>query len=226
MLPSYDLAAIMARLAGRAAALDAITQERQAAVAAILRAPGAALDPTGDGPTGDGPTGDGPAGDGPAGDGDPAEAELLLIRRAEHPRDPWSGHMALPGGRRDPTDGSLLDTAIRETREEVGIDLVAHGTLLARLPDLPAVAYGRRVGLVISPFVFALRSTPDLTLSQEVAEALWTPLGPLARGECASTYAYTHEGNVVHLPCLRVDERVVWGLTYRMLEQLFETLHR
>ncbi|WP_437629596.1 NUDIX hydrolase [Sorangium sp. So ce854] len=216
MLPSYDLAAIMARLAGGAAALDALTQERQAAVAAILRAPGAALDPTGDGPTGDGP----------AGGGDPAEAELLLIRRAEHPRDPWSGHMALPGGRRDPADEHLLDTAIRETREEVGIDLAAHGTLLARLPDLPAVARGRRVGLVISPFVFALRSAPDLTLSHEVAEALWTPLGPLARGERASTYAYTHEGNVVDLPCLRVEERVVWGLTYRMLEQLFEVLHR
>ncbi|KYF72596.1 NUDIX hydrolase [Sorangium cellulosum] len=210
MLRSYDLAAIMARLAGREAALDALTQERQAAVAAILRAPAGAPGTARE----------------PMGDGDPGEAELLLIRRAEHPRDPWSGHMALPGGRRDATDASLLDTAIRETREEVGIDLEARGTLLARLPDLPAVARGRRVGLIISPFVFALRSTPELTLSNEVAEALWTPLGPLARGERASTYAYTHEGNVVQLPCLLVDERVVWGLTYRMLEQLFEVLHR
>ncbi|WP_433926216.1 CoA pyrophosphatase [Sorangium cellulosum] len=210
MLPSYDLAAIVARLAGREAALDALTQERQAAVAAILRAPAGAPGTARE----------------PMGDRDPGEAELLLIRRAEHPRDPWSGHMALPGGRRDAADSSLLDTAIRETREEVGIDLAAHGALLGRLPDLPAVVRGRRVGLVISPFVFALRSTPELTLSDEVAEALWTPLGPLARGECASTYAYTHEGNVVHLPCLRVDERVVWGLTYRMLEQLFEVLHR
>ncbi|WP_437302306.1 NUDIX hydrolase [Sorangium sp. So ce388] len=209
MLPSYDLAAIVARLGGREAALDAMTQERQAAVAAILRAPA-------------GPPGAAP---GLAGGQDPGEAELLLIRRAEHPRDPWSGHMALPGGRRDAADASLLDTAIRETREEVGIDLAAHGALLARLPDLPAVVRGRRVGMIISPFVFALRSTPELALNDEVAEALWTPLGPLARGECASTYAYTHEGNVVHLPCLRVDERVVWGLTYRMLEQLFEVLH-
>ncbi|WP_437497582.1 NUDIX hydrolase [Sorangium sp. So ce1099] len=209
MLPSYDLAAIVARLGGREAALDAMTQERQAAVAAILRAPAA-------------PPGTAP---GLAGGQDPGEAELLLIRRAEHPRDPWSGHMALPGGRRDATDASLLETAIRETREEVGIDLAAHGALLARLPDLPAVVRGRRVGMIIAPFVFALRTTPELTLNDEVAEALWTPLGPLARGECASTYAYTHEGNVVHLPCLRVDERVVWGLTYRMLEQLFEVLH-
>ncbi|WP_437475859.1 CoA pyrophosphatase [Sorangium sp. So ce1014] len=210
MLSSYDLAAIMARLEGREAGPDVVTQERQAAVAAILQAPagppGAALER--------------------AGSREPGEAELLLIRRAEHPADPWSGHMALPGGRREPSDESLLATAIRETREEVGIDLTAHGTLLARLPDIPAVARGRRVGMIIAPFVFALRSTPDLALSNEVAEALWTPLGPLARGERASSYAYTHEGNVRQLPCLRVDERVVWGLTYLMLEQLFDVLHR
>ncbi|KYF93730.1 hypothetical protein BE18_44470, partial [Sorangium cellulosum] len=215
VLPSYDLAAIMARLEGREAALDALTQERQAAVAAILRAPAAILRA---------PAGSLGTALEPVGSPEPGEAELLLIRRAEHPGDPWSGHMALPGGRREVQDESLLATAIRETREEVGIDLAAHGTLLARLPDIPAVVRGRRVGMIIAPFVFALRSTPDLTLSGEVAEALWTPLGPLARGERTSSYAYTHEGNVLQLPCLRVDERVVWGLTYLMLEQLFELL--
>ncbi|MGK4003939.1 CoA pyrophosphatase [Sorangium sp. So ce1036] len=209
MLPSYDLTAITARLAGRDAALDALTQERQAAVAAILRAPAR--------PPGAGRT--------PAVQVRPGEAELLLIRRAERRGDPWSGHMALPGGRRDPVDEHLLATAIRETHEEVGIDLVENGTLLTRLPDVPAVVRGRRVGMIIAPFVFALRSTPELTLSDEVAEALWTPLGPLARGECSSTYRYTHEGNVLDLPCLLVDERIVWGLTYLMLEQLFDVLH-
>jgi 8-oxo-dGTP pyrophosphatase MutT (NUDIX family) len=44
----------------------------------------------------------------------PREAELLLIRRAEHPSDPWSGHMALPGGRNDPQDTSLYETVVRE----------------------------------------------------------------------------------------------------------------
>jgi 8-oxo-dGTP pyrophosphatase MutT (NUDIX family) len=134
--------------------------------------------------------------------------------------------MALPGGRREPSDDSLLTTAIRETREEVGIDLAAHGTLLARLPEVPVIARGRRAGMIVAPFVFALRSTPELSLSGEVAEVLWTPLGPLARGERTSRYAYTHEGNVLQLPCLLVDERVVWGLTYLMLKQLFEVLHR
>jgi 8-oxo-dGTP pyrophosphatase MutT (NUDIX family) len=209
VLRLYDLAAISSRLAGREAALDTPAQGKQAAVAAILRAP-------------EGPPG---AGHRRMATPEPGEAELLLIRRAEHPGDPWSGHMALPGGRRDREDASLLATAIRETREEVGIDLAAHGALLTRLPDVPAVVRGRRIGMTIAPFVFALRSTPELALNHEVAEALWTPLGPLARGERTSTYAYRHEGDVLELPCLRVDDRVVWGLTYLMLEQLFELLH-
>lgn len=197
MLPSYDLAAISARLAGRDMPADAVTEQRQAAVAAILR------------------------------DGGARDAEILLIRRAEAPYDPWSGHMAFPGGRRDEVDPSLLATAVRETREEVGLDLDAHGKLLGRLPDVPAVARGKRVGLTIAPFVFALKSpeVPPFTLNHEVAEVLWTPLGPLARGERATTYPYVHDGQPFALPGFAVGERIVWGLTYRMLELFFDILH-
>lgn len=199
MLPSYDLpelTARLARLARRGAAPDVSSTERQAAVAAILRAPR-------------------------EGDG----AEILLMRRAERQGDPWSGHMAFPGGRRDPGDPSLVATAIRETREEVGLDLEAHGALLARLPDTPALMGGERVGIVIAPFVFALRESPALTLNEEVAEALWTPIGPLARGEVAGTFRHTRHGATLDFPCLRVGERVVWGLTYHMLQALFAVLH-
>ena len=153
------------------------------------------------------------------------EVELLLIKRAEHPSDPWSGHMALPGGRRDRGDASLLATAVRETREEVGIDLEARGALLGRLEAVEAVAGGRRVGLIITPFVFALHVDGPIAFDErEVAEAIWAPLGPLARGEAAGTYAYRHEGVVYDLPCLRVGERVVWGLTYRMLQLFFSAI--
>lgn len=148
-------------------------------------------------------------------------AELLFIRRAEHPDDPWSGHMAFPGGRRDPTDASSLDTAVRETREEVGIDLSAHGTLLTRLPDVPAMARGRRVGLVIHPFVFALdRPDCSLVLNHEVAEALWVPVRALARGEGAGTLPYHHDGRTYDLPCIRFQGRTIWGLTYQILQHL------
>jgi 8-oxo-dGTP pyrophosphatase MutT (NUDIX family) len=153
------------------------------------------------------------------------DAALLLFRRAERDGDPWSGHMAFPGGRSDAADRSLLATAVRETREEVGLDLDADGTLLAELPELHAIARGKRTGLLITPFVFALtREAPLVFDEAEVAEALWAPFGPLARREDAGTLPYELEGKKVELPCLRVQGRVVWGLTYRMLEMLFEAL--
>ena len=153
--------------------------------------------------------------------------ELLFIRRSENPLDPWSGHMAFPGGRHDPSDEDLLATALRETHEEIGLDLRAHGTLLTRLPDVPAIARGRRLGLVISPFVFALAPGASLGAldAAEVAEALWVPLAPIARGDGVGTLQYPFEGTVHDLPCVRVGEgRVVWGLTHQMLSALLGSL--
>jgi len=208
--PPYDLPSLAARLArlprpatllalglsGRDAPGSSDEPVARASVAAVLRDPGAGRD-----------------------------AELLLIRRAERDGDPWSGHMAFPGGRRDAADPSLLATAVRETREEVGLDLEVHGALLAELPELHAIARGKRTGMLITPFVFALERDVALAYEEdEVAEALWAPFGPLARREAAGTIPYEVEGGTLHLPCLRVDGRVVWGLTYRMLEMLFEAL--
>jgi 8-oxo-dGTP pyrophosphatase MutT (NUDIX family) len=154
-----------------------------------------------------------------------AGAEVLLIRRAERAGDPWSGHMAFPGGRRDESDRDPYDTAVRETREEVGIDLGADGTLLGRLADVDAYARTRRTGLVVTPFVFALAREVVLTPDPiEVAETVWVPLSPLAGGEGAGMVPYEVEGHTVDLPCWRVDGRVVWGLTHRMLGMLFEAL--
>lgn len=151
--------------------------------------------------------------------------EVLLIRRAERPGDPWSGHMAFPGGRASQSDPDLLSTAIRETREEVGLDLVG-SEVLGQLDDLPAVARAKRTGLVITPFVFALDEAPQLALNHEVAEAVWAPLEPLASGASATTFSYEIEGRTLSVPGLRVGPHIVWGLTYRMLQMLFDALHR
>jgi 8-oxo-dGTP pyrophosphatase MutT (NUDIX family) len=187
----FDLASIVARLAPSAASARAPADGSRAAVAAILR-PGA------------------------------EGAEVLFIRRADRDGDPWSGHMAFPGGRRDEHDADLYETAVRETREEVGIDLEAHGTLLGRLEDLEAIAGARRTGLVIAPFVFALdREVPLVFDPREVAEALWAPIAPLAQGEGASTLPWDRGGVRFDLPCWHVQGRVVWGLTYRMMQELF-----
>ncbi len=191
---ALDLPTIAARLAPSRAATHQPREGKHAAVAAVLRA-------------------------GTSG------AAVLLIRRAERAGDPWSGHMAFPGGRRDAADRDLYATAVRETREEVGLDLEAHGTLLGRLDDVDARTRAKRSGLTVTPFVFALERDVELTFdATEVADALWAPLAPLAGGEAAGTLPYLIEGQTVELPCWHVQGRVVWGLTYQMLQSLFTVL--
>jgi 8-oxo-dGTP pyrophosphatase MutT (NUDIX family) len=155
----------------------------------------------------------------------PLGAEVFFIVRAESPKDPWSGHIAFPGGRREPEDATLLTTAIRETREEVGIDL-DRGDLVARLPDVPAFMRSKRGRLVVTPFVFAMRREVTPTLNYEVAGTLWVPIASLARGEGKGSYAFTWEEKPYELPCFRLDpgQHVLWGMTHRMVETMLEGL--
>lgn len=152
-----------------------------------------------------------------------AGPEILLIRRAERAGDPWSGHMAFPGGRAHPDDREPLETAIRETREEVGLDL-RNAALLGRLDDLPAVSRGRPVGLVIAPFVFGLDGDAALAPNHEVAATAWASLESLGSAASATTIEYAWEGQTITLPGLRVGPDVVWGLTLQMLRALFDVL--
>lgn len=152
-------------------------------------------------------------------------AELFFIRRAEHPQDPWSGHIAFPGGRRDPGDTSLLATAIRETQEEVGIEL-SEGDVLARLPDVPAFMRSKKGTLVVTPFVFALRSDVPVVPNREVATTLWVPLATLARGAGKATFPFEFDGKSFDLPCIDLEPGAhrLWGMTYRMLETLLDAI--
>jgi len=156
----------------------------------------------------------------------PEGAEVLLIRRAAREGDPWSGHMAFPGGREDEADPDLYHTAVRETHEEVGLDLQRYGSLLGRLDDIPAIARGQRVGMNIAPFVFELIEERPLVTNEEVEETIWAPLSPLARGDTTTTVDYVLEGRHLALPAFDVRGRIVWGLTYRMLESLFAVLEQ
>jgi len=142
--------------------------------------------------------------------------EVLFIRRAEHPDDPWSGQMAFPGGRAEPGDADLRQTAVRETREEISIDLEREADYLGALDEVRAMARMRPLNLAITPFVFRLHGTPAPVLSPEVRSLHWLALEDLLGPAPRSTMDYLHQGETLRFPCLRIDDLVIWGLTYRM----------
>jgi 8-oxo-dGTP pyrophosphatase MutT (NUDIX family) len=147
-----------------------------------------------------------------------ASLELLLIERATREGDPWSGHMALPGGHRDAADPDLAATAERETLEEVGIDLQARGERLGRLSDCTPI---RGVPIAVRPFVYLLPARPPLLLSAEVRQALWVPVAALLSGSGQATYTLSRGDQRLELPAWNIDGRLVWGLTYRVLDEFF-----
>jgi 8-oxo-dGTP pyrophosphatase MutT (NUDIX family) len=150
--------------------------------------------------------------------------EVLFIERARREGDPWSGHMAFPGGRIDPGDAHANGAAVRETLEEVGVDL-AGAELLGQLDDLRgrhAAAPDR--ALVISGFVYHAIDPAPLRPNFEVEHAFWFPLRELL--EPGRHVDYAVERDTTHLfPGILVgepDRHIVWGLTYRFLEVFFE----
>ena len=152
----------------------------------------------------------------------PAGVELLFIRRADHPEDPWSGQMAFPGGRSEPGDTDLLATAVRETEEEIGVDLSREADYLGPLDEVRAMARLRPVDLAIAPFAFRLRGAVTFRPNDEVRSIHWIPLDELMRGDRRSVMDYSYQGSTLQFPCLRVEDVVIWGLTYRMFMGLQE----
>jgi ADP-ribose pyrophosphatase YjhB (NUDIX family) len=153
-------------------------------------------------------------------------SEILFIERAEKEGDPWSGHMAVPGGRVESAAETPEQAAVRETYEEVGLWL-AHGERLGRLDDMEGRHAGRPRGMVISAFVYHLEGPADLVLQEsEVREALWVPVRNLdepdrhVKRPFRGTGSFSFPGIVVGEP----DRHVVWGLTYRFLEVFFQAM--
>ena len=147
---------------------------------------------------------------------------ILLIRRAERIGDPWSGHMALPGGRRQLEDTDLLATAIRETREEVGIPLTPDSLLgrledvVPRTPVLPPIA--------VRPYVFLTSSRPPVSLNSEVTAASWVPLRHLLRPDTYHPVRLEIAGQSRMVPAFELEDGIVWGMTERILTSLLNLL--
>ncbi|HEY0303356.1 MAG TPA: CoA pyrophosphatase [Longimicrobiales bacterium] len=150
------------------------------------------------------------------------ELEVMLIKRAEHEADPWSGHMALPGGRRDESDADLLHTAVRETEEEVGVAISRDMQLLGALDEV-SPRNPRLPPIIIAPFAFAVPvDTTPVIDTREVEAAIWVPLSALRDEAAASEILITLEGGSRAFPSLKYGDYVIWGLTHRILLQFLE----
>jgi 8-oxo-dGTP pyrophosphatase MutT (NUDIX family) len=139
---------------------------------------------------------------------------VLLIRRREREGDPWSGQIAFPGGHKSTNDETLLRTAIREGKEEVGIDLHEH-ELLGVLPQM----YSRTRRIPVSPFVFQLKKDVAIRLNDEVAESFWVPLNELLRISSTTSQVQVEQGKL-SVNSYIYDEHVIWGLTFRIINIL------
>jgi len=154
-------------------------------------------------------------------EGDP---ELLMIKRAEAEGDPWSGHIACPGGRMEPGDHDLEQTAIRETWEETGVDLARDGRVLGalddispRTPSLPPI--------IVRPFIAVVKPELEIVQSSEVAEAFWVPLAALRERAAWGTAMVPVRGyGERQVTAFRHGNYTVWGLTERVLRQFLEYL--
>lgn len=148
--------------------------------------------------------------------------DVLLIRRAVSEKDPWSAHMAFPGGKLDQGDENLLVTAMRETQEEVGVNLLDAAEYLGRLPVVAVSRLER--ALQIHPFVFALKGSVEFRTNHEVDRVFWVALDSLTDGSRETTVLQESNGNRLRYPAWDVDGHPVWGLTYRMLRSLLTAL--
>ncbi|MGH7617565.1 MAG: NUDIX hydrolase [Gemmatimonadaceae bacterium] len=194
-LAHADVAALARRLAARPGRqLEIDAAGRYAAIALVLRASGV------------------------------GEPELLMIKRAEMERDPWSGHVACPGGRMEPADRDLEQTAIRETWEETGVDLAEHGRILGTLDDIRPRS-PHLPPLVIRPFVAVAEPTIEIAPSNEVAEAFWVPLSAIRESTAWGREMVRVRGvGEREESVFRHGEYLVWGLTHRALTQFLSLL--
>ena len=143
---------------------------------------------------------------------------ICMIRRAVKEGDYWSGHMGFPGGREEINDGSLLQTAIRETKEEISID-ISSDQCVGRLSDL------QHPKLQVAAFVFESKGNIEFVLEEsEVAEVHWLPLQAFTAPEFRSTRRATYKGQEYDAPVVNIGTADVWGISLRFIEDLLRRL--
>jgi 8-oxo-dGTP diphosphatase len=141
--------------------------------------------------------------------------QILFVRRIQDARDPWSGQMALPGGRRDAEDRDLKETVVRETLEETNINLIEHCRLLGVMSTFQSMS---RPEINVLPFVFLVEDELSIRLNERELEAyFWIPVEELARNRATVKFSFGE------FPAYVVGSVVIWGFTYRIVESFLQT---
>lgn len=153
----------------------------------------------------------------------PGAAELLIIKRAEREGDPWSGHLALPGGRAESQDADLLVTAARETYEEIGVELFGENCFIGQLPLLKP-NNPRLPQIEITPLVALAPAQLTIKLSEEVDDVLWLPVGQLKREGLSAAYEMRFGDLVKKWPAYPSPLGPIWGITERILSDFLSLL--
>lgn len=152
-------------------------------------------------------------------------SEFLMMQRAHDERDPWSGQMAFPGGKIDPTDKTVYDAAVRETQEEVAVQL-HDADFIGQIDDCYGITVQGQYRVHVSCYIFKPTGQIQPTGNYEVADLVWVPLSVMASPE--RRYVLNHPADTsMNFPAVMLNEdkhQILWGLSLRMVLSLFELL--
>lgn len=155
--------------------------------------------------------------------GEPQAPSLCFIRRAERKDDPWSGHMAFPGGRAEAQDKGPRDVAERETLEEIGLRINGDH-FIGPLAEMPVRLGGVDTGMRLSSFVYYLPRPQPFAPNHEVAQAYWVPLKHLWDADNCTQLQLERNGTRMVFPAVQFEDTAIWGLTYRVLTLFSDVL--
>lgn len=152
----------------------------------------------------------------------PHDLEILFIERATDARDPWSGHLAFPGGKVEQGE-QARQAAERETREEIGLALESE-RYLGRMSDI----VGANLPVRVSCFAYAaVTAASHPVVSPEVRDVFWVRLSDIRDPERHRMATVGFSGRTLEVPGIilpQVDKPVLWGITYRLVMQFLEII--
>ena len=144
------------------------------------------------------------------------ELEILFIKRPENPNDPYSGHVAFPGGKNTKDDKDLRFTVIREVNEEVGIDLERDAKIIGELDHLkPLNPEGPRY--IVAPFLAVLEKEYDIVINDEVEDYIWIPLAHLLDNSNMRVRLKKGSGKTIEDFVYKYENYIIWGMTGRII---------